>query len=436
MMRSRLRVPVVALAVLMVLTAAGARVGPARAQDDITLTVWDQFTGPESDVLDAIYEGFTAANPNVTIEREAYSVEQMQQTVNTALSSGTGPDVIVYDPGPGYAGVLAEAGLLLPLDELAAQYGWRDRIAAASIEGTTLDGQLLGLPLTVDLIGMYYNQTLLTEAGLTVPTTVAELATFCGQAMEAGYIPIAFANNPGWEAFHQFSMTSNQMLGAEAMRRLLIDKTGTWNSPEVITAIQTFFVDLREAGCFSDDVNALAYEDGNDLFYTGQALLHTTGSWLVNDIQTNMADYEVGLVPFPEIAGGQGREFVSGVGSAYFISAGTEYPTEAGLFLDYLFSPETALRWVNEASFFIPQTVDVAAIEAPPLRTSVLETLQTAVSEGSAFGYNVDVLAPPDFITTMQNGFQAILAGDKTPEELAAELQDAWEASYPGTPGA
>ena len=43
------------------------------------------------------------------------------------------------------------------------------------------------------------------------------------------------------------------------------------------------------------------------------------------------------------------------------------------------------------------------------------------------FGYNVDVLAPPEFNDAMQNGFQAILAGDKTPEQQAADLQAAWE---------
>ena len=32
------------------------------------------------------------------------------QTANVALGSGTGPDVLYYAPGPGYAGVLAEAG--------------------------------------------------------------------------------------------------------------------------------------------------------------------------------------------------------------------------------------------------------------------------------------------------------------------------------------
>ena len=108
-------------------------------------------------------------NPNITITREAISTDQMRQTVNTAISSGTGPDIILYDPGPGYAGVLAEAGLLLPLDDYAAQYGWDERVAAPAVEATTLDGRFYGMPLTTDLIGMYYNQTLLDQEGMAVP---------------------------------------------------------------------------------------------------------------------------------------------------------------------------------------------------------------------------------------------------------------------------
>ena len=74
------------------------------------------------------------------------------------------------------------------------------------------------MPLQTDLIGMYYNKTLLDQEGMTVPETLDELVAFCGQATEKGYIPIAFADNPGWQAFHQFSMTANQMVGPEAMR--------------------------------------------------------------------------------------------------------------------------------------------------------------------------------------------------------------------------
>ena len=400
------------------------------AGEPIELLVWDQFTDPaESDAVEAIYAGFTEQNPNVTIRRESFQTDQMRDTIRTALASGTGPDIIFYDSGPGYAGVLAEAELLRPLDELAAQYGWDKRIAEAARQGASIDGVLYGLPLQTDLIGMFYNKTLLDEQGYAVPETVAELAALCQQASEAGSpSPIAFANNPGWQGFHQFSMTANATLGPAAVRSLLLENQGSWDTPEVVAAIKTFFVDLPAAGCFSEDANAIIYEDGNSLFYTGESLFHTTGSWLVGEIEINMPDAEIGFVPFPQIEGAASRPWISGVGSSYYISAASPSQEAAGQFLEYLFSPETVRRWVEEASFFVPVQIETADLDVTPLFRSVLDTL-SAPEAGTDFGYNVDVLAPQPFNDALQNGLQATLAGDQTPEGLAAELQAAWEAS-------
>lgn len=420
------------VAFLLSLTA-GPLLNDARAQDEpIELRVWDPFTeGSASPTIEAVYAAFMEQNPNITITREAIGTDQMRQTVNTAISSGTGPDIVLYDPGPGYAGVLADAGLLLPLDDYAAQYGWDERVAAPAAEATTLDGAFYGMPLTTDLIGMYYNQTLLDQEGMAVPQTLDELVAFCGEATDKGYVPIAFGNNPGWEAFHQFSMTSNQMLGPEAMRDLLFENQGGWDTPEIVAAIEAFFVTLRDAGCFPEGANAIGYDDGNSLFFNGEALLHTTGSWLVGDILEAMPDYEVGFQPFPEIEGGQGRVWIAGVGSAWYISTNSAHPDEAAAFIDYVYSQESVNRLVGENRFIIPVDFDLSPIELDPLTALIYEARQSAADEGVAFGYNVDVIAPPEFNDAMLNGFQAILAGDKTPEEQAADLQAAWEEGMP-----
>ncbi len=426
MSRPRPMILPIALVVLLLGLAIGPQVGTA--QEKIELRVWDQFTDPaESETVDQIYQSFTDANPNVEITREAMSTDQMRETVNTALASGTGPDVIFYDTGPGFAGVLAEAGLILPLDEMAAEHGWTERLIPSAIQGATIDGKLYGLPLQVDLIGLYYNKTLFEEEGLQPPETVEQLLTLCSEVQEKGYIPMALSNNPGWQAGHQFSMASTSMVGPDAMRQLLFDHQGSWNTPEMVTAIQTFFVDLQEAGCFNPDANALGYDDGNSLFFTGEALMTPTGSWLVGDILENMPDHEVGFVPFPALPGGKGSYWVSGLGSAYYISAESQHPTEAGMFLDHLFSPETAKTWVGEANFVLPMEVDTAGLGLSPLSRSVLDVLQSAAEGQVELGYNIDVLAPTAFNDVMTNGFQAMLAGDKTAEQQAADLQAAWE---------
>src|SRR5215213_7377087 len=257
MPRSRPWIIALSAIALLFSLAAGPLLSDVQAQEPVELRVWDQFTNPaESDNADAIYAAFTEQNPNVTITREAFSTDQIRDVVNTAISSGTGPDLIFYDAGPGYAGVLADADLLLPLDDYAKQYGWTERVAAPAVEATTIDGTFYGMPLQTDLIGMFYNKTLLDQEGMTVPETLDDLVAFCGQATEKGYIPIAFGNNPGWEAFHQFSMTSNQMIGPEGIRALL-NSEGSWDTPEIVTAIESFFVTLRDAGCFPEDPVAI-----------------------------------------------------------------------------------------------------------------------------------------------------------------------------------
>ena len=144
-----------------------------------------------------------------------------------------------------------------------------------------------------------------------------------------------------------------------------------------------------------------------------------------------MPDYEIGFVPFPEIEGGQGRVWISGVGAAWYISSTAQHPDEAAAFVDYLFSQEAAEKWIGVSRYFVPVEVDMSNVELGPLNAQVIETLQTAGDEGVQFGYNVDVLAPPEFNEMMSSGFQAILVGDKTPEQQAADLEAAWEEGMP-----
>jgi raffinose/stachyose/melibiose transport system substrate-binding protein len=80
--------------------------------------------------------------------------------------------------------------------------------------------------------------------------------------------------------------------------------------------------------------------------------------------------------------------------------------------------------------------IDTASLNVSPLYKSILDVLQTSIGPNAQaqFGYNVDVLAPPQFNDAMQNGFQAIISGQKTPEQLAAELQTAWEEGMKTSP--
>jgi len=431
MIRSRLSLAMLLLYALLITacTQVAPSTGAATTGDEkVTLLVWDQFTGPAGEVADKIYADFMTAHPNIEIKREVVAYEQLIQTAKTALASGTGPDLIYYDTGIGYAGVLTKAGLLAPLDDLAKDYGWDKRIFPWALARSTFDGHLYGLGMEMEFIGMYYNKTLIEKEGLKVPETDQELLDFCAKAQEKGYIPISFGDNPGWQSYHQFGMVANNALGADGITKLLVDGEGSWDRPEIEQAVQFFFVDMNKAGCFIPDVNAVGYDDANSLFYTGKALLNTTGTWLIDGIDEGAKGYEIGMAPFPSLNGGE-RLLPSGLGSAWFISANTQHPQEAAMLLDTIFSDSSVKAWVETARFVPPVVFDASEWAVSPLMKFAIDTMQAAGQNkpGAALGHYVDPNVPEGFNTMMQDGFQAVLAGIKTPAEQVADLEKAWE---------
>ena len=416
------------------LLLAGLSLQPAAlavpsVQDDepVTLVVWDQFTDEGLNAAaEEIYAAFEAAHPNITIQREVQTREQMLATAGTALASGTGPDLLYFDTGPANGGLFAASGLLTPLDDYAKEYGWDERIFQWARDRTTLDGSLYGLGGEIEFVGMYVNETLLEEAGLQVPENAEDLPEFCAQAQEKGFIPIAFGDSPGWQAFHQFGMVANNALGIEEMEKLLFGSEVDWTRPELIEATTLFFETMLDAGCFIPDVNAVNYDDANALFFSGQALTHTTGTWLIGDIERGAPDYNITMRPFPAIAG-KTPVLPAGLGSAWYISASTDHPDEAAMFLEHLFSDASVKSWLSKGRIIPPVVFDPADADLTPLQSFAVETLQGVEQGTTDLGFYIDTSAPEAFNALMQDGFQAVLAKTKTPEQQLADLQQAWD---------
>ena len=259
------------------------------------------------------------------------------------------------------------------------------------------------------------------ELELEVPTTYDEFTAVCDALLAAGYIPIAFADSPGWEAYHQFSIFANNLAGKEMMEEALFGE-GRWDDPVFVEAIQLFFVDMNQAGYFIPDTTAVSYDDGNALFYNGLAAMHMTGTWLISDIVENMPDANVGFFFFPSIHGSEVLP-PGGLGSIYYISSATAHPDEAIAFLDFLFDPANARVWMEDMNKVPPYAVDPTDFELSELLKFAVQALAEV-----ELGYNIDVLTPASFNQTMLNGFQGVLLGQMTPEEVAAQLQADMEA--------
>ncbi len=388
------------------------------------LLVWD--TEQDSSAqMDQLISRCTEANPGITVRREVQTTEQMRNVLRTALDAGEGPDIFAYDTGPGFAGVLAQAGLLLPLDDVYAQNGWNERLFPIAKQRTTFGGKAYGIGNQLEVVGVFYNKRIFQEQGLSEPKTHEELLQAAEKLKAAGVIPIAFANQNKWPAGHTFSVFAGNIAGRDKQAQAISGEI-PWTDPEFVRAIQIPFVEMNQAGYFIPEVNAVTYDDWQTLFFAGQAAMSLTGTWQIADYsnQENMTD-PVGFFFYPSIDGKPVAP-PSGLGSGYFVSNKTKNPEAAAKLLDCMFSEENARFWVEELNQIPPVKIDPSGYQVTDLMRFALQALQQGAD---TMGYNIDVLTPDNFNTVMGDGFQEVLAGSKTAEQQATDLQAAMDAA-------
>ena len=353
----------------------------------------------------------------IDVQVDTAPLEQLRTVLQTQLRSGSGPDVFRYDTGPGFAGALNEAGLLYDLTDAAANWD----IYPFAQEKVTFDGKVVGIPDELETIGIFYNKDVLDDNGIAEPQSVDDLVAAAQTLKDAGVTPFAFGNQEGWEAGHVFSMALNSSLGPDGVQAL-IDGDSSWESPEVVDALDLVFRQFQESGFYPQSPNGINYDDMTGLFLTGQAAMAPTGTWLISDISAN-ADFEVGFVPFPA-PDGEGV-FTGGLGSGLFMSANSDNTEDALELMNYLASEEHGQFEVEQLQLIPAFPVDAEGSEASELFSLVLQDTADFAAGGGSLGPNIDVNMSDDFNKAMSDGFQALLNGDATAEDVAAQLQAA-----------
>ncbi|HEY6712760.1 MAG TPA: ABC transporter substrate-binding protein [Rubrobacter sp.] len=377
----------------------------------------EETTTQERAVTEIQVDRFEEQHPQYTLEREAILSDEIRKVIQSRLRSDEPPDVFTYDTGPGFGGVLAEAGLLLPLEDAYQQRDWG--IYEWARQRATYNGTVYGVPDQVEEIIVYHNKDLMPE----VPRTVEELRQIANELRGQGIIPFAFGNQEQWPAGHMFSIGVSNVLGREGLDDILY-ADGRWDIPEVEQAIHLFFRDFVQSGYYPQGLSDLSSDGANALFYTGEAAMNPTGTWLIPEIVQTVQDFEVGFFPFPSIDG-SGISPPAGVGSGLFVAKEASTRQGAIDFIDYLLEESTARLAIEKLNVIPAQPVDSQGLEVPELFKEVLEDL-SASPEAKSFGYNIDVLAPQNFNEVMFTGFQEVLDGTRSPAEQSAALQDAW----------
>jgi raffinose/stachyose/melibiose transport system substrate-binding protein len=353
----------------------------------------------------------------IKVRTSTLPLENMRTVLQTQLRSGEGPDVFNWGSGPSFGGALAKAGLLYDLTDAYAENNWE--VYDFAKERVTVDGKVYGIPGELETIGLFYNKDVFDQLGLDPPQSLEELDAVCRAIRDSGRVPMSVGDKEGWEGGHLLSMTLSSAIGSKGMEQLFNGER-SWDSPEVVEALE-LWKRYDESRYLPRSPTSVNYDTSTSTFFSGDAAMIPTGSWLVGEIDDN-TDFPVGYIPFPA-PDGRGI-FTGGLGSGPFVSATTSKPEAAIEFLDFLASEEHGKWTVENLHTIPPRPLDTEGLKVSPLFAQVLEDT-AKVGDGGGLGYNIDVMVSDAMNQAMYDGVQAVFTGQMTPDEAAAGLEAA-----------
>jgi multiple sugar transport system substrate-binding protein len=277
-----------ALATALVVTAAmglaacGGGGGAGSSGQVGTVRVLDYYNNEPDRTVYAQTLDACGQQSGVTIEREVVPGASLIAKVLQQASSRTLPDVLMID-NPDLQQIAA-SGALAPISDFGLT---TDGYAEGIVSASTYDGKVYGLQPVTNTIGLFYNEDLLAQAGVTPPTTWEELKAAGAKLTSGNRYGLAFSAAATYEGTWQFLpfMWSN---GG--------DETNI-ASPEVAQALQ-LWVDLVNSGSASRSVVNWTQADVKDQFMAGNAAMMINGPWQF-PVLDKAPELKYGVVPIP-----------------------------------------------------------------------------------------------------------------------------------------
>jgi raffinose/stachyose/melibiose transport system substrate-binding protein len=376
-------------------------------------------------IIDKVIAPFNAKTTTFQVETQPQA--NAWDAIRTAVAGGGGPDII-YTPGPSFVFEMAKAGQLLPLDDIAAKYGWDKQFLPWALSLGKVDGKLYSIPHEIESLVLFYNKTVFDAHGWKPPTTIDEYLALNKEIKAAGIIPNA-AGNSDWKPAdeHYWSIFVNHIAGPQKVYDALKGKT-PWTDPEIEKAVDTMD-QLFMNGDFMESLDRY-YTTASTEFLTalgdGKAAMAPSGTWWMGtigkyfgDAAGNKNDWD--WVPFPTTDGKP--LYTLGIGSTYSINAATKYPDESAQFLTYYFSPEAQAISIVQCGV-APAPINLTADQLKgidPRRARLIEELGKAAGAGQ-YGYTTWTFWPPKSDAYIYDEIEKVWAKQTTLKDYLAGL--------------
>ncbi|MDQ0726726.1 sugar ABC transporter substrate-binding protein [Microbacterium sp. W4I20] len=330
---------------------------------EIRFSMWA--AGPDVDVWNDIIESFEKANPDISVKFEPLDYQSYWTKLNTQMASNSAPDVVGMQF---QSGVLGQAGQLIALDELSADF---EKVPENLLKSgqTEVDGENVTYALPMRFVGgsIYGNTSAMEAAGVEVPEdgwTIDEFVAAAKAMTTDDMYGIAIpGTGPGVAFASLFDASPVSDDG----------RTATYDTPEMIE-YKTWLRDLiyvEKVAPHPKDVSAQ-----KDPFVTEQVAMTLNGSWMTGVFREGVENFDWDILPNPsgEFQGTNyaGPDLIS-------VTSSSKHPDAAQEFIKYV--------------VFDPDAQTIIANVGAPVLTELLtdeERIAAEAAQGPAnYGYFV-----------------------------------------------
>lgn len=337
--------------------AGVAGCGGGGDSNEVTLWMYPMLADEEENAKfwQQIEKDFEADNPEIEAKIEQQPWEDRQEKVTTALTSGTGFDLVVL--GPDQIPQYVEQGTLAPVDDVIDKD--RDAFVPNALEALSVDDKLYGVPFYHTSTLPVYNTELLDKAGVTeIPNTWEELKAAAPKLAKHDVATIQYAGDPE----ESLNLTYYPFLWQNGGQVFSDDgKSVAFNSDKGVEALQ-FLMDLNELGGLPKGAVTQTSElDGSPMLKGKAAIMPIAQLNQLEPLGAALGDDNLTVgQPF------KGEKQVSfGLPGSVALAQRSQNADAAKKLAAYLASPEVVEK-LAKASGFLPPRTDVEPDSSVP----------------------------------------------------------------------
>lgn len=394
------RIAVVAIAALM--AGSLTNVGAVSAAEPTKITFWHYMSeDKEGKFVNEAIEEFNNSQDEVHVTAQYLPREELMKQYTIGVVSGELPDCGMVD-NPDHASY-ASMGVFEDITDLYNSWDEAD-FMEGSINSCYYDDKLYGLPWGNNCLGLFYNKSMLEEAGVEVPTTWSELEAACEKLTTdtcKGLAISAIGNEEGTFQYMPWLLSAGGS----------VDNLTSDESKESMTYLK----DLMDKGYISKECINWTQADAEKQFASGQAAMMINGPWQFSGLSDDAPDLEYGVAKVPKADDGDYASVLGGENVAICKGANVEASWK---FLTWITSKEESAKICEAIGRYSPRAdVDVQEMyKDDPLNATFAEILPTAESRGPSPVW-------PEISEAIYSAEQEVLSGQKDVDTAMSDAQ-------------